>query len=185
MKKTLITTTLTVAALTLTACGSDDTADQGAANTSTEPITVSAPNDGAERLTGEDYSHLLVMSRWVPNDHSEDPVSGSAHIKLTDNTTDRDVESYTPDPFGFEIPSIDTDKWFTEYLLVDDGMNLSASFSTSADPQIGQLECAVLSLETAALLDFQQSAGEDAVHCYAFMHDDHDYEPGVPAVDLP
>lgn len=167
--------------LTLTSCNADSAAD------GTDPLKVTVPDDGAERLVGDTYSHMLMMSRWVPNQRSTDSVEGTAYIKVTDPTTDRDIKSYTPDPFGFDIPSIDTDEWFTDYVLIDDGLKLQAGFGTKADPADGHLECAILSLETGVVVDFQTSEHEqeNSVYCYAFLYDDHNYEPGVPLVQLP
>jgi hypothetical protein len=151
MKHTL-TAIAAASLLALTACADTTAADN-------ETFT----------LSGEDYSHLLIMSRWVPNDIQEDPIEGTASVRVVDSTTDEDIEYYTPAPFGLEIPTVDTDDWYTEYILVDDGHSLTAGFETKVDPSTGELQCGIVSLENGEFLDFQQSAGETSVSCYALV----------------
>lgn len=154
MKKTLITTTLTAAALTLTACSSGAGASDDTENFS---------------LSGEDYSHLLIMARWVPEEVSQDPVEGSASVRVKNPETDEDIDYYTPAPYGLEIPTIDADDWYTEYILVDDGMTLTAGVETKEDSETGELQCGIVSLENGDFLDFQQSAGDTSVTCHVLL----------------
>lgn len=189
MKRTL--SALTLALLTLTACGTSDNSEAAPEATAadappTAEPTQPAPERSRELQPDPDGYNMRVLYQWVPQDPSIKPVDTRVTLTVMDEEQET-VESYVS-PIGSreEVPSMDADQYFTKDFHVPFDGIFSAQASVSDPPNRGRLTCIIVELDQQVVLDYQETdiGAEDSLTCYGFTHDDHDYVHGEAPVDV-
>lgn len=179
MRHTL-TAIAAAALIALTGCGNGETAPP---SPNIEPVQ----NDNPGKLQpNSDGYNMRILYQWIPEEPSIKPVDTRVTIMVMDKDQ-QTVDSYvTPFRPRDEVPSMDSDQYFTKDFNVPFDGIFSSYASVSDPPNTGRLTCIIVELDQQVVLDYQETevGADESLSCYGFTHDEHEYDPGIPPVDV-